>query len=88
MRIVPLCLETERQVFKVYFAILWLVLTVPSTLQGKSSPAPTNNPYAAPAPPASDPYAQPPPYSGGGQDSYRRDKSPAVSDTPRCRLGV
>ncbi|KAL6702471.1 Protein transport protein S9 plasma membrane t-SNARE [Coniothyrium glycines] len=44
----------------------------------KNSPA-AQNPYAAP--PANDPYAQPPPsYSGGGaQNSYRQEKSPAVT---------
>lgn len=44
----------------------------------KSSPA-GQNPYAAP--PANDPYAQPPPsYSGGGaQNTYRQEKTPAVT---------
>lgn len=49
-----------------------------SRKKDKNSPA-AQNPYAAP--PANDPYAQPPPaYSGGGsQDSYRQDKTPAVT---------
>lgn len=44
----------------------------------KGSPA-AQNPYAAP--PANDPYAQPPPsYSGGGaQNTFRQEKSPAVT---------
>lgn len=46
--------------------------------KGKESPA-AQNPYAAP--PANDPYAQPPPsYSSGGQDnSFRQEKTPAVT---------
>jgi hypothetical protein len=46
----------------------------------KSSPAPAQNPYAAPA--AKDPYGAPPPsYSsaGGGDSSYRQEKTPAVT---------
>ena len=42
----------------------------------KISPA-AQNPYAAP--PANDPYAQPPPSYSGGSDSYRQEKSPAVT---------
>ena len=36
-----------------------------------------HNPYAAPS--AKDPYAQPPPAYSGGHDSYRQEKSPAVT---------
>lgn len=42
----------------------------------KSSPA-AQNPYAAP--PANDPYAQAPPSYSGGNDSYRQEKTPAVT---------
>ena len=46
--------------------------------KAKSSPAPQDsNPYAKP--PVNDPYANaPPPYSGGN-NSYRQEKSPAVT---------
>ncbi|KAF2850687.1 hypothetical protein T440DRAFT_396374 [Plenodomus tracheiphilus IPT5] len=44
----------------------------------EKSGAPAQNPYAAPL--AKDAYAQPPPaYSGGGQDIYRQEKTPAVT---------
>lgn len=42
----------------------------------KASPA-AANPYAAP--PKNDPYASAPPAYSGGNDSYRQDKSPAVT---------
>lgn len=42
----------------------------------KGSPA-GQNPYAAP--PANDPYAQPPPSYSGSNDSYRQEKTPAVT---------
>lgn len=52
--------------------------------KAKASPANSANPYAAP--PANDPYAQqPPPYSGGN-DSFRQEKSPAVTG-PGQRFG-
>lgn len=48
-----------------------------SRKKDKASPA-AQNPYAAPA--GNDPYAQPPPsYSGGRNDSYRQEKTPAVT---------
>lgn len=49
-----------------------------SRKKDKGSPA-AQNPYAAP--PANDPYAQPPPsYSSGGKtNSYREEKTPAVT---------
>ncbi|KAF2634684.1 hypothetical protein P280DRAFT_438517 [Massarina eburnea CBS 473.64] len=43
----------------------------------KSSPAPKDNPYAQP--PANDPYANAPPPYQGGNNSFRDNKSPAVT---------
>lgn len=45
--------------------------------EDKKAALTASNPYAAP--PKNDPYANPPPAYSGGNDSFRQDKSPAVT---------